>query len=159
MEEDKLLKDKVICYSLIEDKNPSDNIEELEKYLNENEYHLLKKKINNIYCNVKIYKYGLFTTLYYYEIHAIKKDYKSEKSNKYGRIFVKSFSNLNDLVKFSKNFDKDYIILIESKYGCGAFNDYTYNKYNVKSLDDYNKNLKIQQKMNQKKKEIDEILS
>jgi len=159
MENSVLLNNKVVSYSLIEEKEngkEADSVKELEKYLDICSYSE-EKYINSIRCTIKIYKYGLFSKTYYFEIHAVTKT-SSLWDDKHGRIFVQSFTNLNDLVKFSKNFTKDYIILVEEITYDRLFYYKYFNKYKIESMTKHNKKLEFEKKMCQKKKEIDELL-
>jgi hypothetical protein len=138
------------------------NINELIEYLNNNnKYYKFNKTINDVDCIIYVYKSGIFTTLYYFEIYAIKKCYKIILSNSFTKIFCKSFTNLNDLITFSKTFDKDYIIISEYTIYNELISDYEYKyyKYKVQSLDYYNKHNKNSLVYQNNIKKINEILS
>jgi hypothetical protein len=165
MENNKLLKNKVINYSLIEEKE--NGIELLEDELKKYKYYNFYKVINNVKYKIKIYKGGIFSRLYYYKINSINKQRETDIAGRlssytfYKKIFIKSFTNLNDLVNFSKEFNNNYIILIKKyPYVCKNYPErFYYNEYNVELLVDYNKRMEKEKILSDKNKEIKKLNS
>jgi hypothetical protein len=165
METNKLLKNKVINYSLIEEKEKG--VELLENELKKYKYYSFYKVIDDIKYKIEIYKGGIFSRLYYYKINSINKQIKTDIAGRHSsytfnkKIFIKSFTNLKDLVNFSKEFNNNYIILVKKYfYVCEDYPERIYyNKYNVELLVDYNKKMEKYKILSDKNKEIKKLNS
>jgi hypothetical protein len=124
-----MTKNKLVnCYQLIEEE-PSNVIDKLKKYLDDNEYLETEKDYSN-YDTI---------TVFVYKTKGWFKKYKYMFTvYKYGwNVYTKSFTNLEDLVYFSNTFTEKYHI-----------NNYL----RVESIEKYNKRrefeeIKLKQKL------------
>jgi hypothetical protein len=106
------------------------NDNDLEVYLNNNKELCLDTKLNDIYIRLVIYKCGVFSNTFNFNIY-------TKRNNGLLRLtFNKKFNNIKDLQKMFDNFKKDYTITVD-----------TYGYYTVELLTNYNMRENIKKRL------------